>query len=306
MMTRPAISPATPTSPTAQVHGVTKRYGSLTALDGVALTLEPGSIVGLLGPNGAGKTTLLEILCGLRGADAGTVEALGMDPSRHRQQLALRLGMLTQEFGLPSAVRTREALDLFARLYPHPLDVDELLIEVDLADKARARFRELSGGQRRRLALAKALVGNPELVVLDEPTAALDPQGRDFLRERIRSLREQGRSVLLSTHDIGDAQLLCDRVVILDHGRIVSSGSVSGLVERHTAAHVLRLRAGAPLPPDPDFLQTDGSGDRVVYTDDPRAVLDRMGPDAERHLVELRHTTLEDVFLHLTGRQLRP
>ena len=297
------IDVSTETRP-VEVDCVTKRYGDLTALDEVSLDIEPGTIVGLLGPNGAGKTTLLEILCGLRGPDEGSVRVLGLDPGRDRQALAFKLGVQTQEFGLPSAVRTREALQLFAKLYPRALDVDGLLDEVDLTHKRSAPFRELSGGQRRRLALAKALVGDPRLLILDEPTTALDPQGRDFLRERIRSLGSAGRTTLLSTHDIGDAELLCDHVIILDHGRVLTAGSVDELIRRHAATHVLRLKPSAEVPNGASMLERDREGNQIVYADDPHRLLDQIESGSEQ-LIDLRPTPLEDVFLLLTGRELR-
>jgi ABC-2 type transport system ATP-binding protein len=292
------------TASQVSVRNVSKRYGDVTALDRVSLDMDPGNIIGLLGPNGAGKTTLLEILCGLRGPDSGTVEVLGLDPARERRKLALRLGVLTQEFGLPSAVRTHEALELFAQLYPRSLDVDVLLAEFDLTSKRRARFRDLSGGQRRRLALAKALVGDPDVLILDEPTTALDPQGRDFLRERIRSLARSGRTILLSTHDIVDAQLLCDRVTIIDRGVVLASGSTDELIRRHAGKQVVRLRPDVtPLPNA--IVERDRDGNQIVYTDDARALLAHLGEADDGHPVEIRATTLEDVFLLLTGRELR-
>jgi ABC-2 type transport system ATP-binding protein len=291
--------------PCVRARGVTKRYGDVTALADVDLDIRPASIVGLLGPNGAGKTTLLEILCGLRAPDEGSVEVLGLDPHVRRQELAFRVGVQTQDFGLPSAVRTREALLLFAKLYPRSLDVDELLSQFDLTAKARARFRQLSGGQRRRLALARALIGDPQMVILDEPTTALDPQGRDFLRERIRSLRDQGRSVVLSTHDIADAELLCDEIVILDAGRVVSKGSAGELVERHAASSVVRFRSNREVVLPDGAVASHYGGDRVVFLYDPGPIIEQLGGGASSDLVELRHATLEDVFLLLTGRDLR-
>lgn len=288
-----------------EARDVTKAYGDLVAVDNVSFTVPAGRIVGLLGPNGAGKTTLLEILCGLRARDSGVVSVLGIDPGRHREQVLYRVGIMTQEFGLPPGVRTRQALKLFARLYPSPRDVDELLRELNLTEKARARFRQLSGGQRRRLALAKALVGDPELLVLDEPTAGLDPQGRDFLRERIRALRDEGRSIVLATHDIGDAELVCDDIVIIDQGGVIAQGSPEELIAEHTASHVVRLRECTTETVPVALVETTSASDRVLFVDDPSLTVELLGDRSSKHLVEVRRTTLEDVFLLLTGRELR-
>jgi len=306
--------PTTPHILPVVATGVHKAYGGVRALVGVDLTLRRGEVCGLLGPNGAGKTTLIEILAGLRRPDQGSVQVMGVDPTRERVTVLQRVGIQTQEFGFQPAVTPYEALRFFASLYLNPLHPWKVLEQLELTEKAHARFSSLSGGQRKRLALGRALIGNPALLFLDEPTSGVDPQGRAFLREQIRSLRLEGRTVLLATHDIHDAQTLCDRVVIIDRGSLVSEGSPSELISRYSASNHVRLEAPTPLPsypwqdlPGVQRTQRVGQG-LILYCQavDPvlAALRDRAVLDGSVR-VDTGQTTLEDVFLILTGRRLR-
>ena len=208
-----------------RVRGLRKAYGELQALDGVDLTVARGELLALLGPNGAGKTTLVEILEGHRRADAGTVSVLGYDPGKRERAFRARIGIVLQEAGLDPLIGVREALELYGAAYPSPRDARELLELVGLADRGDARAADLSGGQRRRLDLALGLVGDPDLIFLDEPTTGFDPSARRQSWETIANLRSLGKSILLTTHYMEEAQRLADRVVVLARGRIVAEGA---------------------------------------------------------------------------------
>lgn len=209
---------------------VSKAYGKVDALREVSFGLRSGEITALLGPNGAGKTTILEILSGLRRRDSGAVQVFGMDPAKQQKQIAHVLGVQVQEFNLQATVHVGEALSFFASLYSRPVSPEDLVRRFGLESKKKARFDSLSGGQKRRLAIAKALVGDPDMVVLDEPTSGLDPQGQQFLRAETVRLRDEGRGILLSTHDVADAERLADRVLIVNEGQIVADGSVERVI----------------------------------------------------------------------------
>ena len=219
----------TPATPAIEVADVVKHYGELRALDGLSLTIEPGEVFGLLGPNGAGKTTTVEILEGYRSADAGVVRVLGLDPTRDGARLRPRIGVMLQDGGLYPGLRPLEVLRLFAAFYDDPEDPDGLLDIVGLRDATRTMVRRLSGGQRQRLSLALALVGRPEVVFLDEPTAGMDPHARATTWRLIRDLAARGVTVMLTTHAMDEAEHLCDRVAIVDHGRIVAEGAPADL-----------------------------------------------------------------------------
>ncbi len=208
-----------------EVAGLVKRYGGTTAVDGVSFTVPAGTVLALLGPNGAGKTTTVESCEGFRTPDAGTVRVLGLDPARDRRRLAPRVGVMLQQGGVYPGARAGEVLRLFAAFAGDPLDPAGLLDRLGLAGVARTPYRRLSGGQQRRLALALALVGRPELLFLDEPTAGLDPQARLVTWELIREQRARGVTVLLTTHGMDEAERLADQIVIVDHGRVVAAGT---------------------------------------------------------------------------------
>ncbi len=292
-----------------------KTYAGRRAVDGISFSVARGETFALLGPNGAGKTTTMEILEGYRPADAGTVRVLGLDPQREGARLRPRLGVMLQEGGLYRAITPREALRLFASYYAAPADPDALLALVGLADAARVRYRRLSGGQKQRLALALALIGRPELLFLDEPTAGMDPQARVATWELVRQLKAAGVTVLLTTHYLEEAERLADRVAIIDHGRLVALGSPTALT-RGDATRVqfraepgLDLAALRGLPSAADAAEPQPG----VYALETRAAADLLVELTtwlrERNVVptEVRvgEASLEDVFLRLTGRELR-
>jgi ABC-2 type transport system ATP-binding protein len=217
------------TMPLIEVTDLRKSYGSRVAVDGVSFTVERGEIFGILGTNGAGKTTTVECLQGLRQADSGEISVLGLDPAADRAALPRRVGVQLQESRLPAKLRVREALELFASFYPDPADVDVLLDQVDLRDHARAYFGKLSGGQKQRVSIALALVGNPELAILDELTTGLDPHARRETWRLVEGVRATGVTVLLVTHFMDEAERLCDRVAVFDAGRVVATGTPAEL-----------------------------------------------------------------------------
>jgi ABC-2 type transport system ATP-binding protein len=229
------------------LEGVVKRYGDRAVLDGVSLAVGPGELVALLGPNGAGKTTSVEILEGYRAADGGTVRVLGSDPMTGGPALKARVGLMLQGGGLDPRSTPRDVLRLYARFHDGAKDPGALLETVGLAGVARTRARRLSGGERQRLALALALVGDPEVLLLDEPTAGMDPEARRMTRTLIAGLRTEGRAILLTTHDLADVERLADRVAILHRGRIVADGTPAELAAGAVAR--LRFRLSRPLDP---------------------------------------------------------
>ncbi|WP_439385225.1 ABC transporter ATP-binding protein [Amycolatopsis lexingtonensis] len=215
--------------PLIEVTDLRKRYGSRVAVDGVSFTVERGEIFGILGTNGAGKTTTVECLQGLRRADGGTLSVLGLDPAADRAALTRRVGVQLQESRLPAKLRVREALELFASFYPDPADVDVLLDQLDLREQARQPFGKLSGGQKQRVSIALALVGRPELAILDELTTGLDPHARRETWRLVEGVRATGVTVLLVTHFMDEAERLCDRVAIFDAGRVIATGTPAEL-----------------------------------------------------------------------------
>ncbi|WP_206784186.1 ABC transporter ATP-binding protein [Amycolatopsis sp. MtRt-6] len=215
--------------PLIEVTDLRKRYGTRVAVDGVSFTVERGEIFGILGTNGAGKTTTVECLQGLRQADSGTISVLGLDPATDRAALTRRVGVQLQESQLPAKLRVREALELFASFYAEPADIDVLLDQLDLREHARSFFGKLSGGQKQRVSIALALVGRPELAVLDELTTGLDPHARRETWRLVEGVRATGVTVLLVTHFMDEAERLCDRVAIFDAGRVIATGTPTEL-----------------------------------------------------------------------------
>jgi ABC-2 type transport system ATP-binding protein len=299
-------------TPAVVVTGLRKRYAAAEAVCGISFEVGAGQIFGLLGPNGAGKTTTLECILGLRQPDAGSIRIGGLDLRTHATQARLLVGAQLQAAALQDAITPRQALDLFGSFYPHSYEAGELLARFDLEPKADSPFATLSGGQRQRLFLALALVNRPALLVLDEPTAGLDPQARRQLRAVIGELRSEGRTVLLSTHDLEEAAQLCDRVAILDRGRILAVAAPAELIARaYTPTRVI-LQSAPPLTQNLIDSLSDVAaasyGDRgwILYTPAPNrllAELVRRADQAGSELldVELRRPTLEDVFVELTG-----
>jgi ABC-2 type transport system ATP-binding protein len=232
-------------TPAVEVRDLVKIYGSRTVVDGLSFSVEHGEVFALLGPNGAGKTTTVEILEGYRHADAGYVRVLGLDPRRQSSDLKPNIGLMLQQGGLFPQITAREALRLFAAFYPEAEDPDALLDQLQLREVANTRFRQLSGGQKQRLSLGLALVGKPRLVFLDEPTAAMDPQARRSTWNIIRSLRNRGTTVLLTTHFMDEAEQLANRVAIVDHGRLVALDTPAGL--RQASANEIRFVSEPPV-----------------------------------------------------------
>jgi ABC-2 type transport system ATP-binding protein len=303
------------TTAALEVDGLRKAYAGRAVVDGLSLTLRPGTVLALLGPNGAGKTTTVEICEGFRTADAGTVRVLGLPPAE--SSLRARVGVMPQAGGAYPGLRCAEMLRLVASFSASPLDPDDLLERLGLSEVARTSYRRLSGGQQQRLSLALAVVGRPELVFLDEPTAGLDPAARRATWELVEALRRDGVSVLLTTHLMDEAERLADDVVIVDAGRVVATGTVAELT-RTGAVGQLRFRATPGL--DLEQLLTalpvgctakeSPSGDYLVEgVVDPQLLAAvtawTAGQGALATDLRVETRTLEDVFLDLTGRELR-
>ena len=271
------------------VQELSKSYGSVQALRGVSFEIEPGEIFGVLGPNGAGKTTTVEILEGYRSRDAGTVEVLGTDPARSGQSRRERIGVVLQSSSMYQTLTVAESLALFGGYYERPRQVDEVVELIGLEAKRDATVRTLSGGQKRRLDLGLALIGDPELLFLDEPTTGFDPQARRRAWESISSLRSLGKTILLTTHYLDEAERLCDRVAVLRDGRIAALGRPGELT-------------GA-LPPTEIRYRRDGQ-EVVLRTEEPTRVLNELTGAAlaagtELEHLEVRRPSLEDVYLEL-------
>jgi ABC-2 type transport system ATP-binding protein len=303
-------------SPAITVEHLAKRYNTIRAVDGLSFTIGAGEVFALLGPNGAGKTTTIEILEGYRSPDAGVVRVLGLHPLRDGQRLKQHIGIMLQQDGLYPGLTAREALSLYARFYERPADPEALLERVGLQSAAKTRCRQLSGGQKRRLALAIALVGQPALVFLDEPTAGMDPQARLATWEIIRGLRQDGVTVLLTTHLMDEAEKLADRVAIIDHGRLVALDTPAGLTGG-AAAGMVRFSAPAGLDcaalaalPSAEEAKEINPGSYVLKTSNASALLAELTTwlrDQNVTLTELRvgHGSLEEIFLQLTGTEVR-
>jgi ABC-2 type transport system ATP-binding protein len=317
-----------------RIEGLVKKYADVVAVDGLDLEVRRGECFGLLGPNGAGKTTTIEILEGLLEPTAGTVEVLGRRWDREADALRARIGVALQDTRLFDRLTVEETLRLFRTFYADAsaLDVEALLADMQLGEKRRAWVMKLSGGQRQRLAVALGLIGDPELLFLDEPTTGLDPQSRRALWDTIASLRDRGKTVVLTTHYMDEAERLCDRVAIVDHGKRIALGTPSELIDQLGGHHLIELATDPPLPPDalaglPGVravrLMTAGSGNGggegegqgegamlSLSIEEPHvalpALVARLGERALRPTRLMSRTaTLDDVFLSLTGRTLR-
>jgi ABC-2 type transport system ATP-binding protein len=299
-------------------RGLVKRYGDVVAVAGLDLDVRRGECFGMLGPNGAGKTTTVEMFEGLRPPDEGELEVLGQRWEGDGLALRSRLGIQLQETKFQDKLRVREVIQLFRSFYPQGLTVGEALALVELQEKAAAYVRTLSGGQKQRLSLACALVGNPELLFLDEPTTGLDPQSRRQSWEIVESFKARGRTVLLTTHYMEEASRLCDRVAIVDHGKVIALGTPRELIASLGAEHVVEFAVDGSAAPSPEMLgalpsvervATENGNWRLTVREVHRAVPALLSALAERgaqptHLTT-HHATLEDVFMSLTGRRLR-
>jgi ABC-2 type transport system ATP-binding protein len=300
------------------VRGLRKSYGTFEAIKGIDFEVHPGEVFGLLGPNGAGKTSTVEILEGLRPRSAGEVSVLNFDPDRQKKQLKDRIGACLQATNLPDKITVREALDFFGSLYSRKADVNSLLHRLQLEEKRDAGYATLSGGQKQRLALALALINDPQMLFLDEPTTGLDPQVRLEIRDLIEELRADKRTILMTTHYIEEAERLCDRVAIMDAGQIIAIGTPRELQERSANQSSIEIRLKQPLidsalPQWAESVRSIVSDDRfqiTVYSKRPARTLVEMvkwidASGFELDDVRLSRPTLEDVFIELTGKKLR-
>ena len=301
--------------PIIQVSGIRKAYGRTVAVDEVSFDVEAGEIFGLIGPNGAGKTTTMECVEGLRRPDRGAISVLALDPIRDARTLQQKVGVQLQQAQLQKRIKVWEAIDLWASLYAHPVDGDALLDRLGLSDKRQAWFMTLSGGQKQRLFIALALIHDPDVVLLDELTTGLDPQARRAIWDLVRGIRTRGKTVLLTTHLMEEAERLCDRVAIIERGRVIDIGTPAGLVRRHcpTQTVVLETDDGTAAErfqaiPGVESASWQGSHCTIRGT----------GGDLVTHVIQclaehrIRVTdfktevpNLEDVFLTLTGHSIR-
>lgn len=301
--------------PVIEIERLRKVYGPVVAVDDVSLTVERGEIFGVLGPNGAGKTTLVECVTGLRIPDSGAVHVLGLDPRTDRERIRERVGMQLQSSALPAKIKVHEALALYASFHAEPADVPALVAALDLGEILGRYFGRLSGGQKQRLSIALALIGNPEVAVLDELTTGLDPQARRETWQFIERVRARGVTIVLVTHFMDEAERLCDRVAMIDGGRLVAAGSPAELAASVGGGTRMRLRPSGQVEdrvltnlPAVHGLERRGEEIVVTGTDDVVTdvvlALDAVGVRARNVRVDV--ATLEDAFLDLTGHRIRP
>jgi ABC-2 type transport system ATP-binding protein len=301
--------------PVIHVASVRKTYGRTVAVDDVSFDVQPGEIFGLIGPNGAGKTTTMECVDGLRIPDRGLIAVLGLDPRRHVYALQERIGVQLQEAQLQKRIKVREAVGLWASLYQKPVDGDRLIEQLGLGDKRNAWFMTLSGGQKQRLFIALARINDPELVFLDELTTGLDPQARRAIWDLVRGIRQRGKTVFLTTHLMEEAERLCDRVAIIDYGRIIDIGTPAELVQRHCPERTVIMvcedsTAAERFRTIPQVQSVVSAGSQLTIRG--------LGADLVTHVIQClaehrmrvidfrtQLPTLEDVFLKLTGHMIR-
>src|SRR5687768_4270395 len=304
---------------TSLIHarGLTKRFDAFTAVDGIDFDVHPGEAFGFLGPNGAGKTSTMRMIACASPVTAGDLRVLNMSPRSQASRIKARLGVVPQQDNLDTEITVRENLLMYARYFDIPRNVaqrraDDLLDFVELRDRAGAQVESLSGGMKRRLTIARALVNEPELILLDEPTTGLDPQARHVIWERLYQLKRRGATLLLTTHYMDEAEQLCDRLVVMDKAKIVAEGSPRQLIDRYSTREVLELRLREDVRASMDGV-LDGLASRIetlpdrilLYTPDGEQTLEQVhsrGIALESALV--RRSTLEDVFLRITGRSL--
>jgi lipooligosaccharide transport system ATP-binding protein len=303
--------------PVIATQNLVKRYQSFVAVDGISFEVAPGESFGLLGPNGAGKSTTMRMIGAVSTRTSGGLSVLGLDPNRYGPEIRSQLGVVPQENNLDMELKVRENLLVYGRYFGLPRArvarrADELLEFAQLADKATAKVDDLSGGMKRRLTIARALINDPRILLLDEPTTGLDPQARHILWDRLFRLKEQGTTLLLTTHYMDEAEQLCDRLVVIDQGRIMAEGSPADLIRRYSSREVLEVRFGSTQNAEVAG-RIQGFGERVdvlpdrilVYSDSGERELERMTAAGLRPITSLvRRSSLEDVFLRLTGRNL--
>jgi ABC-2 type transport system ATP-binding protein len=302
--------------PVIQVEDLHKSYGNVEALRGVSFAVQEGEVFGLLGPNGAGKTSTVEILEGMRTPDRGLARVCGLDPEKAGNQFKQKIGAVLQSTSLPDKLRVHEALELFAHFYERRADPEQLIKRFQLEEKRTAFYSQLSGGQKQRLALAMALVNNPDVVFLDEPTAGLDPQVRREIYDIIEGLKREKKTVLLTTHYIEEAERLCDRVAIVDQGKVIAQGTPREL--KHNSAGTTRIEVRLARPLADGMLgrlegvsdSRDFDGTYVLHSTRPPQTIVALVKQLEAEHNELQSLemfspSLEDVFIELTGRRLR-
>jgi ABC-2 type transport system ATP-binding protein len=298
------------------VKGLKKRYGSFTAVNGVSFQVKKGEIFGLLGPNGAGKTTTIEMLVGLRKPDEGTATLSGFDVIKEVNKVKEVIGVQLQSTSLFELLKVEEILHLYGSFYPTHVDINGLIEDMLLTEKRNDRIKGLSGGQKQRLAIALALIHDPDIVFLDEPTTGLDPQARRTLWDIVLRLKERGKTIILSTHYMDEAHVLCDRIGIMDQGELIALDTPTNLVRKLQSTSSVEFHLSNP--PEQDwFLKMDGVEDVSIkdnfvqlYTDDVQVTLTSLIHASAEHQFKIedlqtRSATLEDVFIHMTGRSIR-
>ncbi|QOT17873.1 ABC transporter ATP-binding protein [Paenarthrobacter sp. YJN-5] len=298
-------------------RNLTKTYGELIAVDNISFDVPAGESFGLLGPNGAGKSTTMKMIGGVSQRTSGTLDIMGLDPETHGPEVRAHLGVVPQQDNLDEELKVRENLIVYGRYFGLPLSylrpkADELLEFAQLTDKANSKVDALSGGMKRRLTIARSLINEPRILLLDEPTTGLDPQARHILWDRLFRLKESGVTLILTTHYMDEAEQLCDRLIVVDKGRIMAEGSPATLIREHSSREVLELRFGSERN-GTIGVELEGIGDRLetlpdrvlIYTHDGEAALEQVSARGLRPLTSLvRRSSLEDVFLRLTGRSL--
>jgi lipooligosaccharide transport system ATP-binding protein len=294
--------------PAIRATRLEKRFGAVHAVGGIDLAVPRGICLGLLGPNGAGKTTTMRMIMGLTRPTAGGLELFGKPIAAVDRADRRRIGLVPQENNLDPDLSVVQNLEVYGRYFGLPgalvrSRVIELLAFMQLADKAHAKVMQLSGGMKRRLVIARALIADPDLVILDEPTTGLDPQARNLIWKQLGGLRAAGKTLLLTTHYMDEAERLCDRIVLIDHGRILDEDTPAGLIDRHVKGHVVEVRKPVPAGLAGNGLAQEDIGDAVLfYVASPSELIPRLPDDA---VYLHRPADLEDVFLRLTGRQIR-
>ena len=296
---------------------LTKRYGDVVAVDGISFSVPAGEAFGLLGPNGAGKSTTMKMIGGVSQRTSGSLSIMGLDPDQNGPEVRAHLGVVPQQDNLDEELKVRDNLLVYGRYFGLPMSylkpkADELLEFAQLTDKAKSKVDALSGGMKRRLTIARSLINEPRILLLDEPTTGLDPQARHILWDRLFRLKEQGVTLILTTHYMDEAEQLCDRLIVVDKGRIMAEGSPSSLIREYSTREVLELRFGSERNATV-AAELDGIGERLetlpdrvlIYAHDGEAALEEVSARGLRPVTSLvRRSSLEDVFLRLTGRSL--
>lgn len=309
------MTTAAQAAPLVVAEGLVKRFGELAAVDGINFSIAPGEVVGFLGPNGAGKTTTIRMLSCNSPRTGGRLDVFGLDVARHPREIKAQLGVVPQDNNYDPDLSVFENLLVYARYFGIPRRVarqraGELLGFVHLSDKSAERVDELSGGMKRRLILARGLINTPRLLVLDEPTTGLDPQARRLIWERLRELRQRGVTIIITTHYMDEAEQICDRLLIIDNGRVIATGSPPALIAEHAGQEVLEVvpegGASGALEAALGECRFQKLGDKFeVFASDCPEALGRIRKQARLTSYSVRRATLEDVFIRLTGRELR-